>query len=177
AATKRYSRKWTGTTSFWTTKNHQWLTGTPGNAAVPQSPNDDRFPIDDTWYWEGRASGTYNFPYDIAFSASYRAQSGFPGQRTQVFTAPSTVLRQGTVTLRMGQFGEFKSPAAQIVALKVGKRFPAGAGRNVELNFQLFNATNSSGITSVNYQTGTQFGHVPGIASARVARIGAALIF
>jgi len=177
AATKRYSRKWTGTASFWTTKNHQWLTGTPGNAAVPQSPNDERFPVDNTWYWEGRASGTYNLPYDVAFSASYRAQSGFPGQRTQVFSAASTVLRQGTVTLRMGEYGEFKSPAVQIVALKAAKRFPVGGGRNVEVNFQLFNALNSSGITSVNYLTGTQFGTVTGITSARVARIGAAFTF
>ena len=28
AATKRYSKRWTGTTSFWMTKNHRWITGT-----------------------------------------------------------------------------------------------------------------------------------------------------
>jgi len=153
------------------------VTGVPLNAAVPQSPNDERFPVDNTWYWEGRASGTYNLPYDVAFSASYRAQSGFPGQRTQVFSAPATVLRQGTVTLRTGEYGEFKSPAVQIVALKAAKRFPIGQGRNVEVNFQLFNALNSSGITGVNYLTGTQFGTVTGITSARVVRLGAAFTF
>jgi hypothetical protein len=176
AATKRYSKRWTGTASFWTTKNHQWLT-TGGNSNTPQSPNDDRFPVDNTWNWEGRGNLTYNFPYDIAFSTSYRAQSGQPGVRTQVFTAPSTVLRQGTVTLRMGEFGDLRAPAIQIVAFKAAKSFMMGQGRRLELTFQVFNAFNSSGVTSVNYQTGTQFGTVTGITSARVARIGAGFIF
>ena len=109
AATKRYSKRWTGTVSFWTTKNHRWITGTAqgGNGNTPQSPNDDRFPVDDTWNWEGRASGTYNFPRDISLSSSYRAQSGEREQRTQQFTAASSILRQGSVTLRLGELGEF----------------------------------------------------------------------
>jgi hypothetical protein len=36
---------------------------------------------------------------------------------------------------------------------------------------------NSSGVTSVNYLTGTQFGQVTGITSGRVARVGAGFIF
>jgi hypothetical protein len=176
AATKRYSKKWTGTASFWTTKNHQWIV-TQGFGNTPQSPNDDRFPVIDTWDWEARGNVTYNLPLGIAFSSSYRAQSGQTGQRTQVFTAPSTVLRQGSVTLRMGPWGEFRAPAVQIVAVKAAKRFPVGQGRQLELTAQLFNAFNSSGVTGVNYQTGTQFGTVTGITSARVARFGAAFTF
>src|SRR6185436_11468692 len=44
AATKRFSRKWTGSTSFWTTKNHQWIVTNNVSGNNPQSPNDDRFP-------------------------------------------------------------------------------------------------------------------------------------
>jgi hypothetical protein len=173
AATKRYSRKWTGTASFWATRNHRWL----GIAATPQSPNDGRFPIDNTLNWEARASGTYNFPMDISLSSSYRAQSGDREQRTQQFTAPSTVLRQGSVTLRMGEFGEYSAPAVQIVAIKAAKRFGIGQGKYVELNFQVFNALNASGITAINRLTGTQFGLATGIVSARVARLGGAITF
>jgi len=173
AATKRYSRKWTGTASFWATRNHRWL----GIAATPQSPNDDRFPIDSTLNWEARASGTYNFPMDISLSSSYRAQSGDREQRTQQFTAPSTALRQGSVTLRMGEYGEYSAPTVQIVAIKAAKRFGIGQGKNVELNFQVFNALNASGITAINRLTGTQFGLATGIVSARVARFGAAITF
>src|SRR5437879_12327627 len=104
AATKRYSRKWTGAASFWTTKNHRWITGnrSGGNGNTPQSPNDDRFAVDDTWTWEARASGTVNFPMDIALSSSYRAQSGEREQRTQQFSAASSVLLPGSGTPRSG---------------------------------------------------------------------------
>jgi len=179
AATKRYSRRWTGTTSFWMTRDHRWITGTAagGNGNTPQSPNDDRFPVDNTWNWEARASGTYNLPIDVSLSASYRAQSGEKEQRTQQFTAPSSVLRQGSVTLRMGEYGEYSAPTVQIVAVKAAKRFPLSQGRQLEVNFQVFNALNASGITSINRQTGTQFGIATGIVSARVARLGAGISF
>src|SRR4029079_7126983 len=106
AATKRYSKKWTGTTSFWMTKNHVWLTTAGNNAALPQSPNDDRFPINDQWDWEARANATYGLPFNVDITGSYRAQSGQWGQRTQVFTGAA--LRQGSTTLRMGPDGEVR---------------------------------------------------------------------
>jgi hypothetical protein len=173
AATKRYSKKWTGTTSFWMTKNHQWL----GIANTPQSPNDDRFPINNTWGWEARANASYNLPMDISLSSSYRAQSGDAEQRTQVFTAASSILRQGSVTLRMGPYGEYRAPKVQIVAIKAAKTFAAGQGRRLEVNFQVFNALNAAGITTISRLTSTQFGVATGITSARVARIGAAYTF
>jgi len=176
AATKRFSKKWTGTASFWTTKNHQWII-TQGFANTPQSPNDERFPTIDNYNWEARGNATYNLPWGVFFSASYRAQSGTTGQLTQVFTAPASVLRQGSVTLRMGPYGAYSNPAVQVFNLKAAKRIAVGAGRNLELTGQVFNLFNSSGITGVNYQAGTQFGQVTGIVSGRVARIGAAFIF
>jgi hypothetical protein len=173
AVTKRYSKKWTGTASFWTTKNHQWI----GIGANPQSPNDDRFPIIDTWDWEGRGNVTYNLPFDIALSSSYRAQSGQAGQRTQVFTAASSVLRQGSVTLRMGPYGDLRGPVVQILALKAAKKLDLGGSRRLEVNFQGFNLFNSSGATAINYVTGSTFGLVTGIVSPRVFRIGTAFSF
>src|SRR5262249_16440238 len=139
---------------------HQWITGSSagGNANTPQSPNDDRFPINDSWAWEARASGTYNLPLDISVSGSYRAQSGEHEQRTAQFTAPSSVLRQGTVTVRMGPYGEYSGPTVQILAIKAAKRFAVGHGPDFEVNFQVFNALNASGITSISRLTGPQFG-------------------
>jgi Carboxypeptidase regulatory-like domain len=176
-ATKRYSKRWTGTASFWTTKNHRWITGTTGNSNTPQSPNDDRFPIDNTWNWEARAAGTYNLPFDVSLSSSYRAQSGDREQRTQQFTAPATVLRQGSVTLRMGDYGEYSGPVVQILAVKAAKNVALGQGRRLELNFQVFNALNASGITAIQRLTGPQFGLATGIVSARVARVGVGITF
>jgi len=110
-------------------------------------------------------------------SSSYRAQSGDKEQRTQQFTAPASVLRQGSVTLRMGEYGQYSAPTVHIVAVKAAKRFAMGQGRQFELNFQVFNALNASGITAINRQTGTQFGIATGIVSARVARLGAGISF
>jgi hypothetical protein len=176
AATKRYSSRWTGSGSFWATKNHVWL-GTSGISDAPESPNDDRFPLNNTWGWEARGNVTYNLPFDVAVSSSYRAQSGDKEQRTQQFTASSSVLRQGSVTLRMGPYGEYSGPTVQILALKASKRFAVGPGRALEMNFQVFNAFNSSGITSINRLTSTEFGNATGITSGRVARIGSSFTF
>jgi len=87
AVTKRYSKKWNAQSSFWITKNHAWI------IAIPQSPNDDRFPIDNTWNWEARASGLYNLPWGLEASGFYRAQSGIPGQRTESFLQPAAAAR------------------------------------------------------------------------------------
>src|SRR6185436_9692819 len=84
AAPKRFSKKWTGSTSLWTTKNHQWITTGTVSGNNPQSPNDDRFPLIQTWDWEARGNATYNLPLGLFTSVSYRAQSGQAGQRTQV---------------------------------------------------------------------------------------------
>ena len=175
AATKRYSKRWTGTTSFWWTKNHQWLTNGTLSAAKPQNPNEDRFPVNDQWDWEARANGTYSLPYGIDVTGAYRAQSGQWGQRTQVFTG--TALRQGSTTLRMGPYGEFRAPAVQIVNLRLNKSIAIRAGQKLAVDFQVFNLMNGSGVTATNYQTGSQFGQVTGITSGRVFRIGAGFTF
>jgi hypothetical protein len=177
AATKRYSKKWTGSTSFWATKNHVWLpaNSTTSSAALPQSPNDDRFPLNDQWDWEARANATYRVPYDVNVTASYRAQSGQWGQRTQVFTGAA--LRQGSTTLRMGPYGEFRSNVVQLINLRLNKTIDLRASRHFSLDFQVFNLVNSSAVTATNYQTGTQFGQVTDIVSGRVYRVGAGFAF
>jgi hypothetical protein len=175
AATKRYSKKWTGSTSFWTTKNHVWLTTGGNNSALPQSPNDDRFAVNDQWDWEARANATYGLPFKVDITGSYRAQSGQWGQRTQVFTG--TALRQGSTTLRMGTFGEFRSNTVQLVNLRLNKSFDLTRSRRFQLDFQVFNLLNSSAVTATNYQTGSQFGQVTDIVSGRVYRVGAGFTF
>ena len=175
AATKRYSKKWTGSTSFWTTKNHVWLTTTNNNAAMPQSPNDDRFPINDQWDWEARANATYSLPLNVDITGSYRAQSGQWGQRTQVFTGAA--LRQGSTTLRMGPYGEFRSNTVQLVNLRLNKSIDVSRSRRFQIDFQVFNLLNSSAVTATNYQTGSQFGQVTDIVSGRVYRVGAGFTF
>ena len=171
--TKRYSKRWDALSSFWATKNHRWIQGTAGIAG---SPNDDRYPIDDTWNWEARADVVYRFPLGFQTSAFYRVQSGVHGQRTEKFN--SSALKQGSTTLRMGPFGEYSGPVLGTLNFRVAKVFKIHDRFTLQPNFQIFNVLNSSGAVSTNYLTGAStFGVAQTIISPRVARIGALFTF
>jgi hypothetical protein len=171
AVTKRYSKRWNGSASFWATRNDKYLATT----RVPSNPNEDAFPKDETWSWEARGAAMYMAPYDIQLSALYRAQSGFKGQRTVSFTSP--LLRQGAVTRRMEELGAQSGPAITLFSIKVAKTFRLGGTRRVEINGQGFNLFNTSSATAVNYLTGVTFGRVTGIINPRVYRVSAEFHF
>jgi hypothetical protein len=164
AVTKRYSKRWNGQASFWITKNHQWI------QAISPSPNDDRFPIDNTWNWEARASSFYDLPAGFEMSGFYRAQSGIPGQRLETFSSPQ--LLQGTVTLRMEPFGAQRGPMIQVANVKLAKNFMFRERWKVQFNVQVFNVLNGSAATSTSYLTGPTYQRVTSIVSPRVARLG-----
>ena len=77
--TKRYSKRWNASASFWETKNDAWVT------AVPSNPNLLAFPQDETRHWNVIGSTTYTGPWGIKLSGTYRGISGTPGQRTVNF--------------------------------------------------------------------------------------------
>ena len=162
-AIKRLSRKWNLSSSLWMTKTHQWI------RATPTSPNDDRFAINDTWAWEARADANYRFPWDVNASANLRAASGAQGQRTQTFTDPR--LLQGTVTLRMEEFGAQQGPVVPVTSIRLAKKVRAAHGYAVDVNFSVFNLINSSAPVALSYLSGT-FGRITDILAPRVARIG-----
>ncbi len=166
--TKRYSRRWNSLVSFWATKNHEWI------QAISNSPNDDRFPIDNTWNWEGRANVMYRFPLNFDGSLVYRVQSGFPGQRTEVF---GSIPQVSTVTLRMEPYGAERGPVVGLLNARLSKNFHLGGSRNLEVFGQAFNLLNSSPATTTSYLTGGTFGHATAVLSPRVGRIGAEFHF
>ncbi len=173
AVTKRYSSKWTGTVSFWDTKNHRWLQGTAG---IIGSPNDDAFPIDNTWNWEARGNVVYRLPKGFQISSFYRVQSGNPGQRLAAFN--SSALTQGSTTIRMGPFGQYRGPVVSVWNIKAAKVFTLRDKYHLETNFQLFNLLNNNAAVATNYLTGpTTFGVVTSLVSPRVARVGATFYF
>ena len=160
---KRFSKRWNMSSSYWLTRTHQWI------RATPTSPNDDRFPINDTWAWEARADANYRFPWDINTSINVRAASGAKGQRTQTFS--DSRLLQGTVTLRMEEFGAQHGPAVPVTSFRLAKKFRAADRYSVDVNFSVFNLINSSAAVSTSYLSGT-FGRITDILAPRVARIG-----
>lgn len=171
--TKRYSKRWNALASFWTTKNHRWIQGTSG---VAGSPNDDPFPIDDTWNWEARADVVYNLPKGFQVSSFYRVQSGISGQRVSAFN--SSALIQGSTTIRMGPLGEYRGPTIGTLNFRAARDFKFHERFRIQPNVQLFNVLNTSGAVTTNYRTGAStFGVVSSIVSPRVARIGALFTF
>ncbi|MCU1224000.1 MAG: hypothetical protein JWQ42_2093 [Edaphobacter sp.] len=173
AINKRYSKRWNGFASYWMTKDHRWLQGTAGIAG---SPNDDAFPTDDTWNWELRGSVVYNLPRRFQISSLYRAQSGTAGQRLAAFNSSSLV--QGSTTIRMGPFGQYRGPVVSTWNIKAAKVFAIHDRYHLEANFQVFNLLNSSAAVGTNYLTGAStFGVVTNLISPRVARIGGLFSF
>jgi hypothetical protein len=167
-ANKRFSKRWNLSSSFWMTKTHEWIRSTP------TSPNDDLFPVNDTWNWEARADANYRLPADINTSINIRAASGAPGQRTQTFSDPR--LLQGQLTLRMEEFGAQRGPVVPVTSFRVSKKFRAAQRYAVDVNFSVFNLINSSAPVAISYLSGT-FGRVTDILAPRVARIGAQFSF
>lgn len=160
---KRFSRRWNMSSSFWMTKSHEWA------AANPSNPNDDVFPVRDYWTWEARADASYRLPADVNVSGNLRAASGALGQRTQTFS--DARLNQGTVTLRMEPYGSQEGAVVPITSLRVAKKFRAAERYAVDVNFSVFNVTNSSAAVSTSYLSGT-FGRITDILPPRVARLG-----
>jgi hypothetical protein len=165
---KRFSNKLNMDGSFWTVKNHRWI------VAIAQSPNDDLFPIDDTWNWQARWNGSYTGPFGLIFSGYWRASSGTAGQRTQVFSNPA--LRQGSTTLRMEPFGAQRGPLISTANLKIARQTRLVGKVRLEPSFQVFNLFNSGSATQISYLSST-LGRVTGIISPRVARVGLRLSF
>lgn len=174
--TKRFSSKWTGQVSYFVVKNHRWL------ASVYTSPNDQFFPLDETWTWAGNISGTYRLPWDVSVSGFLQSKNGVLGQRTYIFRQADpdggpAIAQNGNTTIRVEPYGSQKLSAQNILNLRGSKDFSIGGGRRFEIDFDVFNVLNAATPTGANFQSGPSFGFVTGVIPARIARLGARLRF
>jgi hypothetical protein len=179
---RRPTAKWFAFTSFLATKNHRWL------VPVVQSPNDNIYPIDETWSLAYRLAAGYELPYGIHVSTLCQAYNGIPGQRTYVFRTAdpdggAAIPSSGTITTRMEPFGTRRGGARRIVNLRASKELNLGARRRFTVDFDAFNAFNSNvawgGFTSpgINYASSPTFGYVTDIVPPRNLRIGVSFEF
>jgi hypothetical protein len=167
---KRSSQNWDMLASVSTTKNHRWIVG------IPQSPNDNFNPLDETWDWMFKVSGGYTFPYDVRFGSFLQYYSGNAYQRTYVFRRADpdgglAINQANTVTLRLEPYGAHRLPNTVMVNFRVSKNFRFG-GKEVAFNFDLFNALNSNTASGVTAASGPSYGNITGILPPRIARIG-----
>jgi hypothetical protein len=174
--TKRFSSRWTGQVSYFTVKNHRWI------SSVFVSPNDEFFPVDDTWTWAGSVSGSYRLPGDVTVSGFLQSKSGLYGQRTYIFRQADpdggpALAQNGNTTIRVEPYGSQQLAAQNILNLRGSKDFSIGGGRRFEIDVDVFNVLNAATPTGANFQSGPSFGFVTGVIPARIARLSARFRF
>jgi hypothetical protein len=182
---RRQEGNWFAYTSLLATKYHQWL------ETAPQSPNDEFFPLNETWELAYRLAGGYKMPLGIDVSTLYQAYSGIPGQRTNLFRAADpdggpSLPSSGSITLRMEPFGESRGDSRHIVNLRASRQFGLGGGRRFTAEIDAFNAFNSNVAwgegttgtgTGTDYRSGLTYGYVVRIVQPRALRFGVVFEF
>ena len=160
---RRTSGRWGADSSMLFTKNHRWIVG------VPQSPNDDFFPLDTTWEWNYRLSGSYRAGRGFQFAAFYTVMNGAPGQRTYLFR---NIPNLSTVSIRLEPYGAESGSARSNLNLRAAKRFTLGGSRRVELSLDALNATNNNVAWTTDYTSGPTYNYATKIATPRAIRLG-----
>lgn len=172
---KRQTQRWGGSTSFAMTKNNRFL------VAIPTSPNDDAFPVDDTWNWGFKVSGSLRLPYDFTFSGLFDVQPGVKGQRTYIFRAADPdggppLRQQTTVNLRLEPFGSQVGPLRTVANLRLSKYIRVGRGQ-LQLNLDALNAFNTNTFWNMTFASGPTFGYGTAFTSPRALQFGVAYDF
>ena len=176
AINRRLAGKWMASVSGFVVKNHRWI---EQNFVTP---NDDPFPLDQTWSWGTNLSGMYRLPADVRLAVFLQAKSGVKGQRTTRFTAVDPdggprLAQLSTVTLRMEPYGTQYGGAISSTNLRVSKDLAMGRGRSVSFDVDLFNVLNSGVPTDITWLSGPSFGAINEVLSARIVRLGARFRF
>lgn len=172
---KRNIGRWGASTSFTATKNRLFLVG------VPSSPNDDYFPVDETWNLGYKVTGNYNLPYGVVFSGVFDIQPGLKGQRTYVFRSADPdggpALRQlSTVTLRLDPYGSQVGPVRPTANLRLSKFMKFSKGQ-LQLTLDALNAFNTNTFWGMTFVSGPNFGYGTAFTSPRALQFGIAYDF
>ena len=89
ALSKRFSQAWSFQSSYTATKYHRWIT------AIPQSPNDEFFPVDNAWRWALKLNGNYDIVWGLAIALGFFAMlANLPIRETPI-ARPVTPVAQG----------------------------------------------------------------------------------
>lgn len=168
--TKRQSRGWMALGSFQMVKNHIWR----DLSATPSSPNDEVFPLDETWDWSGKIMGSYRAPYDVTVSSIYNFLAGISRQRTYTFR---NVPNATSVTIPLEALGASRDPAQHVVNVRAMKPIRLSGAKKLALSFEIFNMFNVNTATTVRYVSSSTYGAISAILPPRVARIGAEFTF
>lgn len=171
SVTKRMSNGWSLTGAFAATKQHRWLTSYITN------PNEEYFPVDESWSNILRVNGSYTLPWQIELGGTLAVKTGVLGQRTVIYRAADplggpSLKQQTTVTLRAEPFGSTRGPVQRYLDFRLGKSVSIFGRRSLLVSADILNALNANIPEAITYLSGPQFGQVTLIPPPRVVRFG-----
>ncbi len=127
--------------------------------AVPQSPNQDYFAIQNTWDYELRINGSYKLKHDVLLAVVWRYSRGDPGQITYTFRS---IPQLSTVTIPLDNPGDVHAPSLQYTNFKVSKKFAIGGSRRLSFDLDIFNVFNINTPQGAGYGSGSAVSFVAG---------------
>src|SRR5262245_47881674 len=123
-----------------------------------------------------RASGVYDFPYQVSVSATAQYYAGFP-EVTTVSVGNNTVgLTQGPTSVTVAERGSTRLPAVTSLDLSVRKFWRIG-GVKLEPRLDVFNLSNQATILGRLTQLGSTYGRVSSIQRGRLVKGGFSVEF
>ena len=129
------------------------------------NPNTYILANNNTWEWLFRASGAYVFPRNVMVSVNFEHRSGDVQARTVSLTGGGTI---PSITLRAEPIGSLRLPNQNTMDLRASKRFGLGAGRNIEVQVNLFNVGNVNTVIGRSVQSGQNYLRPTAIQDARI---------
>jgi hypothetical protein len=166
---KRLSHHWsvTGGASFGKT------TGDTAGTSDLNNPNFQfrRGLVGNDVPWSYRASGVYEFPYQISVSATGQYYQGFTESTTVSVGNNTVTLTQGATMLVVEPRGTTRLPAVSSLDLSVRKFWRFGAVK-LEPRLDVYNATNAASILGRVTQLGPTYGRVSNIQRGRLVKAG-----
>jgi hypothetical protein len=164
SASKRQSHNWSASGGFGYTWQHDYPETPNVGHGYPGTPNG---PIDqDYTTYNFKATGMYNFPYDILASLSYRFQVGVNYARTLSATAPPScnctfsASRQGdptNQTVYVTAYNQFRQDNISVLDLRVEKTISVRTTK-LRLFGDIYNITNQYAAETINKGTGLSAG-------------------
>jgi hypothetical protein len=142
--------------------------GTDGANTVWQNHSADVPFRQNNTNWGFRLLGRYVFDHDIAVSANWRMQSGWPW--APIFRTP--VPGSGTQPVFLENVNNNRSESVSLVDLRFEKGFAVGASGRVSILADLYNTFNGNAETNFQLRTGSSFNNIIAALDPRTFKIG-----
>jgi outer membrane receptor protein involved in Fe transport len=189
-ASKRMSQNWQMVAGFTYGKN----TGGLNNAGVNsgQSGTTDLNDPNNVLYSNGivgndstyafRLSGSYTAPAGIIVAGTLVSNTGYPFVSTYSVTralaaTAGVALTRSTQNVFLSDRGDERLPSVTLLDMRFSRAFRFAGNRRIEPQFDLYNLTNSSVVTTLNPAVGGTYQQPTAIVSPRIMKVSIALNF